>query len=129
MSEKPRGTLSLPKRTIIDEAKPNVIEVCESCADAKFKWQCHAFKSELNRYKIPASQVADYSRQQTPQGFNGVVNGAFKAGYFDVAGLIKLIKYKFGEKESENAKTRIDEAMTHEHLKIAKANSTKISNI
>ena len=128
MSEKPRGTLSLPKRTILDDLKPEPVEVCDSCKTVVFKFQCHAFKSELSRYKLTPYYVATYGLSQSPQGFNQVSNGNSKAGFADVHALVSCIRKHFGSHESDLAKKRIESLMILEHLKRAAANIKKQPN-
>ena len=125
MSEKPRGTLSLPKRTIIDDVKPDSVEVCESCRTVRFKFQCHAFKSEILRHKLPAAHVANYGLPQTKQGFNQVVLGHTKAGLADVRSLVECVRAHYGNHESDQTKKRIEALMIHEHLSLAIGNSRK----
>ena len=125
MSEKPRGTLSLPKRTILDDLKPEPVEVCDSCKTVKFKFQCHAFKSEVLLHKIPIDHVAYYGLPQRKQGFNQVVNGHQKAGLADVRSLIECVRAHFGNHEADQTAKRVESLMVLEHLRLALGNSRK----
>lgn len=125
-NQKLRGTITL-KKTIIDETVKPEVQVIESCQQAQFKCQCHAFKTVMNEHKIMPSALADWMLQKGRHAVTDIREGISEAKAADVYGLVEFIRVRFGQVNANKAKAIFDEWLPKDLMSRAEKNQRRWS--
>lgn len=120
-----KDTITLKRTLITDVPRPVEIEVMESCKQADFKCQCHAFKTVMTEYKIIPSQLANWTLQRGRGSMIDVREGRYEAKAADVYGVVRYIEVMFGGNAAAKARAVFDEWMPKDMFFRATRNARK----